>query len=369
MNAANATPETLLRAAAGHRAAGRIDAAILAYEAALRLRPDLPNSWYNLAMLQRQAGLFEAALASYAEALGRGVEGPEEVHLNRGVIFSDDLGRADLAEEALGEALRIAPDYLPALLNLGNLHEDRGDRAGAAAAYAKARALAPDAATPLARLLGVSKLSGREDALAAEARARIADLRLAAGERAELGYAFAGALDRAGAWEDAFAAAAAANGEARRSSGLTYDRKAQERLVDRLIAAFPTTGRDQPGTGGEAPIFILGMFRSGSTLAEQILARGEGVATGGELTIVPDLAAGMAGYPEAAATASEAEIERLRGLYRQRLVAARGSAAFHTDKRPDNFLHVGLIKRLFPAAKIVHTVRDPADVAVSLFLD
>src|SRR5438309_1416126 len=175
VNAANATPETLLRAAAGHRAAGRIDAAILAYEAALRLRPDLPNSWYNLAMLQRQAGLFEAALASYAEALGRGVEGPEEVHLNRGVIFSDDLGRADLAEEALGEALRIAPDYLPALLNLGNLHEDRGDRAGAAAAYAKARALAPDAATPLARLLGASKLRGREDALAAEARARIAD--------------------------------------------------------------------------------------------------------------------------------------------------------------------------------------------------
>jgi tetratricopeptide (TPR) repeat protein len=341
VNAANATPETLLRAAAEHRAAGRIGSAILAYEEALRLRPDLPNSWYNLAMLQRKAGAFEAALASYAEALARGVEGPEEVHLNRGVIFSDDLGRPELAEAALGEALRIAPDYVPALLNLGNLHEDRGDRAAAAEAYGRARALAPGAGTPLARLLGVSDLSGREDALAAEARARIADPRLTAAERAELGYALGGGLDRAGAWDDAFAAAAAANRDARRSSGLVYDRAAQERLVDRMIAAFPLARQAEPGAEGAAPIFILGMFRSGSTLAEQILARGHGVATGGELTIVPNLVAGIEGYPEAAADA--------------------------TDKRPDNFLHIGLIKRLFPAAKIVHTVRNPADVAVSLF--
>jgi hypothetical protein len=38
-----------------------------------------------------------------------------------------------------------------------------------------------------------------------------------------------------------------------------------------------------------------------------------------------------------------------------------------TDKRPDNFLHIGLIKRLFPQARIVLTTRDPLDNCLSIF--
>ena len=362
------TPETLLRAAAQHRDAGRLAEAIEAYAAALRLRPAMPNSWYNLAMLQRRAARFQEALASYDRALALGVSGPEEVHLNRGVIFSDDLGRADLAERELEAALRLAPEYVPALLNLGNLHEDRGARGKACAVYAKAFALAPDAATPLARLLGVTTVTGVEDPLVRTAQSRVAGPGIPPAERAEIGFALAGALDRAGAYDAAFAAAAAANLDSRRSTGALYDRAAQERWIGRIIAAFPHAApppTDQPDD--DAPIFILGMFRSGSTLAEQILAGGEGVAAGGELTIIPDLVAALPGYPEAAATASEQALAGMRGAYLERLRRARGPAAFHTDKRPDNFLHVGLIKRLFPRAKIVHTVRNPADVAVSLF--
>ena len=61
---AGTTPEGLLRIAAQHREAGRVAEAIAAYDAALALRPDLPNAWYNLARLQRQAGHPEAALES-----------------------------------------------------------------------------------------------------------------------------------------------------------------------------------------------------------------------------------------------------------------------------------------------------------------
>jgi hypothetical protein len=43
------------------------------------------------------------------------------------------------------------------------------------------------------------------------------------------------------------------------------------------------------------------------------------------------------------------------------------SAAYVTDKRPDNFLYIGLIKRLFPDAKIVHTTRNPLDNCLSVF--
>ena len=41
-------------------------------------------------------------------------------------------------------------------------------------------------------------------------------------------------------------------------------------------------------------------------------------------------------------------------------------AAVVTDKRPDNFLYVGLIKSLFPDARIVHTTRDPLDNCLSV---
>jgi tetratricopeptide (TPR) repeat protein len=356
----------LLRSAAAHREAGRIAEAIHAYEAALRLRPAMPNSWYNLAALQRQAGRFQEALASYERALACGIAGPEEVHLNRGVIFADDLGRADLAEQELAAALAAAPDYVPALLNLGNLKEDCGEKGAARALYARARALDPAAAMPLARLLGVSSLSGPEDALAREAQARLEGA--GAADRAEIGFALAGALDRAGAWDAAFAAAAAANAAQRSAAGLGYDRAAHEALVDRIIAAFPATPEPpRPAAPEPAPIFIVGMFRSGSTLAEQILAAGDGVAAGGELGILPELAAGLPGYPEVAGRAAQGEMARLRALYLERLHRARGTAAFHTDKRPDNFLHLGLIKRLFPEARIVHTVRAAPDLAVSLF--
>jgi tetratricopeptide (TPR) repeat protein len=361
------TPETLLRAAAEHRDAGRLAAAIEAYEAALRLRPAMPNSWYNLALLQRRAGRFEEALASYERALALGISGPEEAHLNRGVIYSDDLGRSDLAEQALAAALRLAPDYVPALLNMGNLHEDRGEKEKARVLYARARAAAPGAPTPLARLLGVCGPDGPDPRLVAEARALLAAPGLPADVGAEVGFALAGALDRAGAWDEAFAAAAAANAQMRRA-GARYDRAAQERLIDRLIAAFPAPVPPAAATAGGAPVFVVGMFRSGSTLAEQILARGEGVAAGGELTILPDLIGEfLPGYPEAAADLPEPEADGLRRLYVERLRRARGDAPHHSDKRPDNFLHIGLIKRLFPEARIVHTVRNPPDVAVSLF--
>src|SRR3954471_9859352 len=57
---AGTTPDGLLRAAARLRDAGRVAEAIEAYRQALALRPDAPNSWYNLARLQREAGQPEA---------------------------------------------------------------------------------------------------------------------------------------------------------------------------------------------------------------------------------------------------------------------------------------------------------------------
>jgi tetratricopeptide (TPR) repeat protein len=360
--------EILLRQAQSHRTAGRSAEAADAYAALLELKPDLPDTWFNLAMMQRQAGRPALALAAYQQALDRNIRGPEEVHLNRAVIYSDDLGQAEAAQGELERALAIAPDYLSALLNLGNLHEDKGERDAARAAYARALSVAPPEAAPLAlaRLANATRFEDAKDPLIVHLKQAMTAATGHA-DRAELGFALGRALDEVEAYDEAFAAYAAANVASRASTGARYDRAAQEAFVDRSIATYRTPAT--PGGKGRAPVFILGMFRSGSTLVERILSAHSGVIQGGELGLMQRLVGGIAPYPDAVASASPETVEAWRAAYLEGLDAARPTDGLVTDKRPDNFLHVGLIKTLFPDAKIIHTVRDPLDVGLSnLFL-
>ncbi len=348
------------------RAAGRAEEAAEAYRRLLAIRPDLPDSWFNLALMERQAGRFAAALAAYDEAVRRGVSGPEEAWLNRGVIHADDLGRPDLALQDLEAALAIAPDWLPALLNLGNLHEDMGRREAAAEVYAQVLAVAPGHPVAMARAAGLARLTGPDDPVIATLRSAVSRPGQDVADRAELGFALGRALDQVGAYDEAFAAYAAANAASRAidPEGARYDRAGHERFIDSLIAAFPEPAA-AVADAGAPPVFICGLFRSGSTLVEQIMAGHSRVTGGGELGLVPGLARAVAGYPQALAGAGPEVFEQLRGLYLGGLKTARPQADVVTDKRPDNFLHIGLIKAMFPNARIVHTVREPLDVILS----
>jgi tetratricopeptide (TPR) repeat protein len=365
-------PQALLRSAEALEKAGRLAKAEEAYLRVLTRWPDLPDTWYNLARLQRRLGRFDAALHSYQQALNRGVSQPEEVHLNRGVIYSDDLRRDDAAERELQAALALNPVYVPALLNLANLREDFGKQAQARALYEKILALQPNCHVALARYAGLQKVSGQNDPLIARLRTAIAAPNTAPADSADLGFALGKALDSCGAWDAAFAAYSAANRHSRQSAAPgadVYDRRGQERLVEELIATFrpglPVATRLPQST---RPIFICGMFRSGSTLAEQILAAHSRVTAGGELAFLPSVVqTELAPFPAAMATLPQARLDALAERYLEMLarVFPRGDRV--TDKRPDNFLYIGLIKRLFPDAKIVHTLRDPLDNCLSIY--
>lgn len=364
-------PEEWLKAAVDHQNAGRLGDAAAAFEALLALRPDLPDVWFDLGRLRRRLGRPDAALAAYDEALKRGVRGPEEAHLNRAVILSEDLHRPDDAEAELEAALKLNPRFAPAWLNLGNLHEDRGRRDPARAAYEQALALEPGNVLALARLAGVARAAGPDDPLIGRLRAALRAIGTASPDermaRADLGFALGRMLDEAKAYDDAFAAYGQANRDSRLipgPPGARYDRAAQEAVVDALIAAFPTR-RDGEG-GDDAPVFICGMFRSGSTLAEQILAAHSRVTPGGELDLLPAMVRReLQPWPDSLKTLDEDRVAALRAAYLDGLRARLPNADVVTDKRPDNFLHVGLIKTLFPRARIVHTRRDPLDSCLS----
>lgn len=351
---------------------GRFDEAEAAYARLLARWPDLPECWFNLAVLQRRGRRYEAALASYRQALDRGVSQPEEAHLNRGVIYSDCLRLDAEAEAELRAALGLNPAYVPALLNLGNLCEDLGRRDEADALYERALAVDPACHAALARLAGLRTAMGPDAAIVARLRGALADRGLEAADRALLGFALGAALDRAGDYGAAFAAFDEANRDSRASAGPTgvrYDRARQERLVDALIATFDR--RSPPRAQASVsprPVFVCGMFRSGSTLVEQLLTGHPRVAAGGELDLVPAMVRReLTPFPAAMAGVSEEKLAVLAQSYLATLARLHPGADVVVDKRPDNFLYLGLIKRLFPEARIVHTVRDPLDNCLSVY--
>ena len=65
--------------------------------------------------------------------------------------------------------------------------------------------------------------------------------------------------------------------------------------------------------------------------------------------------------------AGAAAIAQWRQAYLDGLPALPSETRLVTDKRPDNFLHIGLIKTLFPNARIIHTRRNPLDNLLSLY--
>lgn len=361
----------LLREAVLLERARRLPEAAAAYERLLARWPDLPNSWYNLAVLQRRLRRFDAALASYQQALDRGVSRPEEVHLNRGVIYSDCLRQDDAAERELHTALALNPDYVPALSNLANLKSDLGLRAEALAIYERILALDPRHCEGLARYANLKPVTGPDDPLIHRLREALADPAATSTDKAGLAFALGKALDECGAYDQAFAAYATANRHSRESAppdALLYDRRRQEAVVDQLIAAFAAdrSGAVAPATPAR-PIFICGMFRSGSTLTEQVLAGHSRVTTGGELDLLPTLAqTELAPFPARMAQVSPRQLEQLAASYLASLSKMFPGDRHVTDKRPDNFLYIGLIKSLFPTARIVHTTRNPLDNCLSI---
>jgi Flp pilus assembly protein TadD len=336
----------------------------------LEIDANVPDAWFNLAWMERQTRQYQRAADSYAQAIARGVSRPAEARVNRAVLLSEHLNDVAAAEAELQAAVRDDPEFLPAWLNLGNLYEDLGDADKAHAAYVAAAAIVPDCGRAIGRRAMIDVHRGEIQPAIAALKTAVASASRDPLDIAELHFALGHALDAAGDHDAAFAAIATANAASLRTSAVRpgYNRAGHEALIDTIIAAFPTRVPAATAPDPAAPVFICGMFRSGSTLTEQMLARHSRVTAGGELEFIPAMVAELLQpYPAPVAGLDAAGIAALRARYLAELAVVHPHYDVLTDKRPDNFLHIGLIKLLFPAAKIVHSFRNPLDNLISVF--
>ena len=128
---------------------------------------------------------------------------------------------------------------------------------------------------------------------------------------------------------------------------------------------------DNAGCQAPDPIFIVGLPRAGSTLLEQILASHSMVDGTMELHDILGIASGLSqqqkAYPHNLTDLSDEQCAKLGEQYIQQTRAYRQGAPFFIDKMPNNFVHIGLIKRILPNAKIIDARRDPMACCFSGF--
>lgn len=330
----------------------------------LQQHPDDADGWFNLGWCQRQLLDPHAALASYQRAIDAGLADPEQAHLNMAAVKAEVLHDVAGARASLKAALAIQPGFVLAWQNLGQLEEDVGDAAAARAAYEQALRHAPGSGRAHARIAGIDVFEGRPaDGLARveAAAARVGN----SDDLIELTFAAANALDAMGRHDDAFAQAEDANRLQKHTSPLAHVQANVTAQMAALTAIFPAEPLSPAPATAANPIFICGLFRSGSTLLEALLGRHAGITVGGELAYTPWFMTQFGEYitPDVVNDAAA----RFREGYSEFARTVLGDVPAFTDKRMDNFLYLGLIKRAFPAAKIVHILRDPIDNFLSMF--
>jgi len=283
-------------------------------------------------------------------------------------------GALEEASAMAAEARRAAPGMLAAAVLVAEVAEQRGDLDAAEQAL--------DEAERLARREGRDTLLLRATLLSQGARWQEALARLdALPAMSGAAHLLRGRLrDRTGrhseAWED-FVAGKAALAAA---SGRRYGKAAIEDHFSRLAAiTMPDTPRPARREGPQ-PLFILGMPRSGTTMAEQLLSSHHRIRAGGELPFtaeLADFAARETGspFPQGFGRLSAADHHHLPGLFRDFYMGRaeghglrRPGVDLFTDKMPLNEIFLPLIRSAFPEAPLVAVRRHPLDTLVSIMM-
>ena len=189
---------------------------------------------------------------------------------------------------------------------------------------------------------------------------------------ANLDYTLASLLDKQGRYDEAFAALERGNG----GVPVTFDAEAHRIATDDLIRAWtPEQLRPAADAPDDHHVFIVGMPRSGSTLAERILLANPGAASAGETNALPAVAHSLGidnsamGFVTNPAGIDRTQLPAAAKTYTKRVRAQAGAAPDEAvlDKLLINAFFIPLAAIMFPNARFIGCQRDPRDVGLSCY--
>jgi tetratricopeptide (TPR) repeat protein len=346
------------------REEGQRREALAVHQRALQLDPRRADSHCNLAYVLLDYRQMSEAAASFRAAL--------ELNQNHaashvGLAIAQRIqGLSAQAEASCQAALRLAPQRADVLLLLGELHADRGQFIEAQGLFE--RALAADRkCAPAYSSIALHRHMKRDDTVWLQGAQGLLAQPLPLDHAIQLRHALGKYYDDIAEYDRAFDHHRAAN-ELTKRFGRSYDGPRLTSLVERIIAwcdAVAARRGRLEGSDSERPVFILGMPRSGTTLAEQILASHPGVFGAGEVRFWDAPFTGL----EQALQRDQLEqlLAEVAQQYLGRVAEQAGAALRITDKLPANFLYAGVIHRIFPRARIIHLQRHPLDTCLSVY--
>ena len=358
------------------RMTGDAKGAEAALEQAVKLAPKEARASVSLAFLHREQGrLDEAAetMMTLAKAM------PEEAETHQKVAeFLADIQRLDLAEKLLTKVAEKESDNSVLLTRLGQIRQKLGLFEEAAQCFRRAiiRNASSDAA--YLGLSVVKKYATLEDADAIIMAKAIENNEVSEDTLICAHFALGKVHDDCKSYNQAFQHYQKAN--QLKAKKAAFDKAKFKDLVKRTkktfkAAYFKSLAARDPSVSQKSasvPVFIVGMLRSGTTLAEQVLDAHPEIFGAGELNFIDMLAEALGKdvnepYPDYMTGVSVQDLQSAAGYYMKMVTDMSQGEALLVDKNPLNFMHLGLIASLFPTAKIIHCRRNVLDTAVSLY--
>jgi tetratricopeptide (TPR) repeat protein len=287
-------------------------------------------------------------------------------------IRAHQAGRLDLAQNVYEAIVRQAPDHpvsANAWANLAALHE-RQNRVVEAADCAT-HSLGLDPGQPVAGLIAAR--CSRRDGQLQQALAQLQQIP-AVRQTSDLMFEQSRVLDRLGRYKEAYPTFVSANRQ-RTAEYPEVNRTMLPGMIDMTKRCFREEWvegwSDVPSGNRQTPLFLVGFNRSGTTLLDRMLDAHPGVAVLEEVPAVDQARSALGGrYPQGIADLNEQMIEEARAAYFS-IVDRHIQPSFGglvVDKLPLNTMSLGLIYRLFPDARVVLSLRHPADVVLSNFM-
>lgn len=282
-----------------------------------------------------------------------------------------DLGREAEADAHWESARSLAkPDSEQVDLIRARYFVQRGDMDKGAAILEDLIDRYPDRPAAYARLAANKKFNSEDLKLVDKMTDLTESGQLADADRMQIEYSLGKAHDDLGQYESAMSHFNRANRLARRSieerGGFNRDEFSDIIAIRKHVLCAESVAKlRRIGNPTEMPVFVMGMMRSGTTLAERILASHPAVQGAGEQSLWINADHRLTDFR--AHRLNELLVHETSALYMRLLARYANGADRVVDKQPGNLILAGILHIAFPNAKIVYMRRNPVDNAISIW--
>jgi tetratricopeptide (TPR) repeat protein len=343
---------------------GRYDEAEQCFRQAIAIKPNYADPHGNLGNLLRMKADLIAAEASLRRALKLRPTFTE-ARINLGLTLTF-LGRLRDARACFAKVLKAAPRNALALFGTGQVTALEGRFEEAEATFKRIIDIDPKMPEAWASMAGTRRMTSADGEWFKSVE-KIATSGVHPLDEANLRFAMGKYCDDIGDFAQAFQNFKRGN-ELLKTASADYDRKERSQLIEELIQVYSREAISKIGAAGSSsakPVFVVGMPRSGTSLAEQIIASHPAASGAGELPFWAALIAEDAGLRQH--VLSEPARPTVAEKYLRTLEASSANASRVVDKAPVNSDFLGLIYSVFPNARVIYMQRDPIDTCLSCY--